>query len=130
MTEKELILVGTWVGAWLFAIVLLLAAVFSVNYRLNETHLMITVLGIPVRRIRIRDIRHMGTEPKIWAERWYNTLLPSSRRLVIRRKRGLVFRTLIITPKNPYIIMHDLEKAKERLKSMEAGSRRAEVSRV
>ena len=67
----------------------------------------------------------MGTETKVWAERWYNTLSPVNRRLVIRRKSGLLFKTLIITPRNPYLLMHELEQAKERLKAAESKPHRA-----
>lgn len=120
MTEQLIIKLAIWLGAWLGTVALLVLIFLSINYRQTETHLVITLLGIPVRRIRIREIRHMGTDPKFWAERWYNTFSPLNRRLVIRRKSGLFARTLIITPRNPYQMMHDLEKAKEKLKAAEA----------
>jgi hypothetical protein len=120
MNEQLVIRIATYVGAWLGCIALLALLFFSINYRTTPTHLVITLLGIPVRRIRIREIRHMGTEPKVWAERWYNTFSPVNRRLVIRRKSGLFFKTLIITPRNPYLLMHELEQAKDRLKSAES----------
>lgn len=119
MTEQSMVELATALGIWIGAIALLALVFFSINYRITKTRLLITILGIPIRSIRIRDIRHMGTEPKAWAERWYNTLTPANRRLVIRRKSGLLCKTVIVTPKNPYHLMHDLEKAKSRIKAEE-----------
>lgn len=126
MNNEQLVLkIAMVVGVWLGSLLLVLMMFYSVSYKITEKHLVIRVLGIPIRWIRIRDIRHMGTDSKVWAERWYNTFSPLNRRLVIRRKKGLLCRTLIITPKNPYAVMNDLEKAKEKLKAEEAKSQSA-----
>ena len=119
MIDGTLIKLGIVLGAWLGLVFLALVLFYSTGYRLTPTHLVITVLRIPVRRIRIRDIRHMGTETRGWAERYYNTLSPVGRRLVIRRKHGLLSRTLIITPVNPFGLMHDIQAAKDKLKASE-----------
>lgn len=116
MTDVTLWKMATVLGIWLGSLLVAMALFKSVGYRLTETHLLITVLGIPIRRIRIQDIRHMGFEPRGWAERWYNTFTPVGRRLVIRRRKGLVSKTLIITPQNPFGLMHDIQKAKDKLK--------------
>ncbi|HAM71779.1 MAG TPA: hypothetical protein DCM86_09065 [Verrucomicrobiales bacterium] len=129
MNEQLMIKIAEYVGAWLGGVLLIVLLLFSINYRITETHLLITLFGLPIRRIKIRDIRHMGTETKGWAERWYNTLSPLNRRLVIRRKSGLLFKTMIITPRNPYLVMHDLEQAKQRLKAAEAGGAPRPTSR-
>lgn len=119
MTEQLIIKLAIWVGAWLGTVAVLVLIFLSINYRITATRLIITLLGIPIRCIRIRDIRHMGTDSKFWAERYYNTFTPLNRRLVIRRRTGLLSRTLIITPRNPHQMMHDLQKAKELLKAAE-----------
>ena len=119
MNEQNIAKLTTGLGIWIGGLVLLAILFFSVNYRVTPTRLWITILGIPIRSIRIRDIRHMGTDPKLWAERWYNTLSPENRRLVIRRKHGILCRTMILTPKNPYVLMHELEQAKDVIKAGE-----------
>lgn len=111
------------IAIWLGLILLPYLLMKSVNYRLTESHLVITLMGIPVRRVRIRDIRHMDTDAHGVAERWYNTLSSSRARLVIHRKKGWPFRTIIITPKNPFGMMHDLQKAKEKNKATEGAIR-------
>ena len=130
INEELIIKIAEYVGAWLGCLLLIVFLLFTINYRITETHLVITLLRIPIRWIRIRDIRHMGTEPKGWAERWYNTLAPLHRRLTIRRKSGIFFKTLVITPKNPYLVMHDLEAARRKLKAIEAESRARPSSRA
>lgn len=125
MTEQNALKLATILGIWIGGITLLALMFFSVNYRVTATRLWITIFGIPIRCIRIRDIRHMGTDPKVWAERWYNTLSPENRRLVIRRKHGILCRTMILTPKNPYVLMHELEKAKDKLKEEEKSTHSA-----
>ncbi len=119
MSEQALIKLAIWVGVWVGSLVVLFGLFFSIRYKLSATHLRITVLGIPVRWFRIRDIRQMTTEPKFWAERWYNTLTPEGRHLAIRRKHGLIWKTVILTPENPFVLMHELEKAKAKLKAAE-----------
>lgn len=119
MTEQNAFKLATALGIWIGGVTVLALMFFSINYRVTAKRLWITILGIPIRCIRIRDIRHMGTDPKVWAERWYNTLSPDNRRLVIRRKHGILCRTMILTPKNPYVLMHELEKAKDKLKEEE-----------
>ncbi|MBI1842070.1 MAG: hypothetical protein HYR88_14625 [Verrucomicrobia bacterium] len=124
MSDPSSARLAMWVGGWLAGLLVAFLLIKSVNYRMTERHLVITLAGIPVRRIRIRDIRHMDTEPRGFAERWYNTLAPSRSRLVIHRRKGWPCRTLIITPKNPFGMMHELQKAKEKLKAAEASAGR------
>lgn len=115
--------VAIGIGVWLGGLLLIYLLVKSVSYRVTETHLVIHLLWIPVRRISIREIRHMGTEHQGFSERWYNTFRPARTRLVIHRKRGWPSRILIITPKNTFVMMHDLQQAKDRLKAAEAGTK-------
>jgi hypothetical protein len=73
----------------------------AIGYRLTPTHLKVTWFGIPVRRVRLDNIRHIGNKPVTWAERWGSAPFDPGRLLVIRRKRGL-FKNLVITPARPY----------------------------
>lgn len=57
------------IAIWLGLILLPYLLMKSVNYRLTESQLVITPMGIPVRRVRIRDIRHMDTDAHGVAER-------------------------------------------------------------
>ena len=103
-------------------IILTVAAVFasaglvlwsasSIRYHVTSTHLKITWLGVPVRRIRLDDIKRVGTRPAVWAERWPSTLRNNGRLLVIRRRSGWL-RSLVITPKYPFEFRNELEQAR------------------
>ena len=90
---------------------LLLWSAASIRYRVTATHLQVFWLGLPVRWVRLRDIKHIGNRPVFWAERWPNTLWDSRRMLVIRRRHGL-FKNLVITPKYPFEFKTTLEQAR------------------
>lgn len=91
---------------------LLLWSAFTIRYRITPTHLKITWLGLTVRRLRLDDIKRVGTSPVVWAERWPNTLRGGSRLLVIRRRSGWL-RSLVITPKYPFEFRNELELARK-----------------
>jgi hypothetical protein len=91
---------------------LLLCSAFTIGYHITPTHLKITWLGLPVRRIRLDDIKRIGTRPVIWAERWPNTLRNNGRLLVIRRRSGWL-RSLVITPEYPFEFRNELEQARK-----------------
>jgi len=80
---------------------LVFLSIRAIGYRLSPTHLKVTWFGIPVRRVRLDNIRHIGNKPVAWAERWGSAPLDPGRLLVIRRKRGL-FKNFVITPARPY----------------------------
>src|ERR1051325_11629641 len=90
---------------------LLLWSAKGIRYRVTVTHLQVTWLGMPLRWLRLRDIKHIGSRPVFWAERWPNTLFDGRRMLVIHRRRGL-FKHFIITPQYPFEFKATLEKAR------------------
>jgi len=89
---------------------LLLWSAATIRYRVTERHLRISWLGLPLRWVRLENIKHVGNRPVFWAERWPSALFDSHRMLVIRRRRGL-FRNLVITPKYPFEFKALLERA-------------------
>jgi hypothetical protein len=107
--QRQLCLVSLGVFA---ATGLLTWSITSIRYRITAKRLLVTWLGLPVRWIRLENIKHIGTRPGFWTERWPNVLFENGRTLVIRRKRGLV-RSLLITPKYPFEFKASLELARE-----------------
>ena len=91
---------------------LLLWSATTIRYRVTERHLRISWLGLPLRWVRLENIKHVGNRPVFWAERWPSVLFDSRRMLVIRRRRGL-FRNLVITPQYPFEFKAALERASQ-----------------
>ena len=89
---------------------LVLLVIRSIRYRVTVTHLKVYLLGIPIRRVRLDDIRHIGNKPVRWAERWASAPFDVGRLLVVRRKRGL-FKNFVITPSRPYEFRFSLYQA-------------------
>ena len=89
---------------------LLGALASQLRYVLTERHLKVTLFGLCLRRIRLRDIDNVSKRQAHWAEKWYCTLKPTHRMLVIRRRRGW-FKDFVITPKNRYVCKAELERA-------------------
>lgn len=83
------------------------------DYRITQNHLEVTWLGILIRKIRLSDIESVSKRRKRWAENWRNTWRPRHRRLVIRRKTGLL-KEFVITPAYRYEFRNRLETAVER----------------
>src|SRR5262245_25798340 len=106
--QTQILLVGLVVFA---ATGLLLWSVTSIRYQITTTHLKVTWMGVPVRWLRLEDIKHVRARPVTWAERWPNVLFDNGRTLIIRRHRGLV-RNFLITPKYPYEFKATLEQAR------------------
>jgi hypothetical protein len=102
------------IGGVLVGSTLGVMAVLAINYRVTARYLQVTWLRIPIRSVRLDHIRNIGTTPVFWAERWPNTFSVGNRCLVIR-KRGWLFRHLIITPKNPFVFRAELVRARERV---------------
>src|SRR5213592_2854180 len=88
----------------------------QLRYVLTGRHLKVTLFGLCLRRIRLAYIETVSKRQAHWAEKWYNTLKPSHRILVIRRRRGC-FKDFIITPKNRYVFKAELEQALAKLKA-------------
>ena len=93
-------------------VIVLLCSIITIHYHITSTHLKITWLGIPVRWLRLDDIKYVSTKRCFWAERWYNTLFVSNRLLVIHRRKGL-YKAFIITPKNPFVFKAELYQARK-----------------
>lgn len=89
---------------------LLLWSATTIRYRVTEHHLRISWLGVPMRWVRLSNIKHVSNRPVFWAERWPSALFDSRRMLVIRRRRG-IFKNLVITPQYPFEFKAALEKA-------------------
>jgi hypothetical protein len=95
---------------------LLVALASRLRYVLTGRHLKVTLFGVCLRRIRLADIDSVSKRQGHWAEKWFNTLKPSHRMLVIRRPRGW-FKEFIITPKNRYVFKAELEQALAKVKA-------------
>jgi hypothetical protein len=87
-------------------------SVTTIRYHITGTHLKVTWLGLPVRWIPLGNIKHVGTRPEFWSERWPNVLFDTGRTLVIHRYDGW-FKSFLITPKYPFQFKASLEQARE-----------------
>jgi uncharacterized protein (UPF0248 family) len=96
------------------------ALLLRVRYAVTSTHLRVTLFGLCLRRIRLSDIERISKRQSGLAEKWYNSLHPAHRILVIRRRRGLL-KEFIITPKNRYTFKAELERAMARLSPLGEG---------
>ena len=94
------------------AVIALLAA--FLRYRVTETDLEIRWLFLPLRRIRLREIKFVSTRPVWYSEKWYNTLRLRSRRLIIYRRNGSL-RPVSISPRSPFVLKAELDAAIERV---------------
>jgi hypothetical protein len=96
------LLVAAFVLVWLLR---------YIDYRISPTHLKIKLLGLTLRRVSLDAIESVSKRRGSGlAEHWWNTLKPSHRMLIIRRKRGLI-RNLVITPRNRYTFRTELVRA-------------------
>jgi hypothetical protein len=84
----------------------------QLRYRITDKHLKVLLFGLPLRRVRLTNIEHVGKRRTGWGEHWWNTWRPFRRKLVIRRRRGL-FKDFIITPPFRYEFKTELERAIE-----------------
>jgi hypothetical protein len=89
------------------------------RYAITDRHLKVTLFGLCLRRVRLSDVEHVSKRQTHPAEKWYNTLRPAHRMLVIRRRRGWL-KDFIITPKNRYVFKAELERALGNLASGKA----------
>jgi hypothetical protein len=107
-----------------FAVLLLLGTIATgglgvlltlrLRYVITGRHLKVTLFGFCLRRISLSDIECVSKRQSNRAEKWHNTLRPSHRVLVVRRRRGW-FKDFVITPKNRYVFKTELEGAIDRL---------------
>lgn len=91
-------------------ILAILLIVPTIRYRLTHRNLLITVLGIPVRWVSLKNIRYISDYVKDVSEPWPNTFNSNGRQLFIRKHRGL-FRSLFITPQKRFVFKAEIEKA-------------------
>jgi len=96
-------------------LVLLILSVVTVRYRITQRFMVILWLGMPVRWVRLSNIKQITVQRLIWTERWFNSLTPGNRYLLIEKNFGLLFRHLSITPKNHMVFKADLERARSQL---------------
>jgi hypothetical protein len=88
----------------------------KIQYRIGSKHLKISCLGLTLRRIDLTDIKRISKRKPSegFAEYWYSTTRPKHRTLAIQRHSGLR-KTVMITPRNRYVFMSDLQNAIKRV---------------
>ncbi len=95
--------------------VVLVFSVVTIRYRITKCHLVISWLGIPVRWMRLKNIKQITVQRIFWAEKWFNSLSPGNRYLLIEKNFGLLFKNMAITPKNHMVFKAELERARRLL---------------
>ncbi|MBI1178131.1 hypothetical protein GC207_11915 [bacterium] len=98
------------VSGLIVLVVAVLVLIPLIRYRITHHWLLITLFGIPIRWVSLKNIRYVTDHAKEFAESWPNTHSPKARILFIRKRRGL-FRTLKITPLKRFVFKAELEKA-------------------
>ena len=111
MTSEQ---IGLVVLGWLTFVALMMGSIKLLNYKVTARHLVVTWCGIPVRRIRLDDIKFISTKPGKWAEKWYNTARTRNRLLVMHRRSGW-FKDFAISPRSPYVFKAELDRARRAL---------------
>jgi hypothetical protein len=111
MTQEQ---VGFVVLGWLTFVALMMGSIKLINYKVTTRHLVVTWCGIPVRRIRLDDIKFISTRPGKWAEKWYNTARTRNRLLVMHRRSGWL-KDFAISPRSPYVFKAELDRARRAL---------------
>lgn len=87
----------------------------QIHYRIGSRHLKILCGGLTLRRIELTGIKRISKrEPKGLAEYWTSTFKLSHRMLTIERSSGLR-RYIVITPRNRYVFLADLQNAIKRV---------------
>lgn len=86
----------------------------QLHYRIGSRHLKILCVGVTLRRIPLADIKRVSKRrPKGLAEYWSSTFKLSHRMLTIERSAG-IRRYIVITPRNRYVFLADLQNAIKR----------------
>lgn len=81
-----------------------------IRYRIGRRHVFITLLGVPLRWISLRNIRYISDHTRDRYESWANVYCRKNRSLFIRKRSGF-FRSVHITPAKRFVFKADLEKA-------------------
>ena len=95
---------------WIVVCGVLILFSTRLRYSIRRRHFRVTLFGVCLRRVALRNIESVSKRRSGWVEKWFNTLQPSHRVLYLRRRRGL-FRDFGITPRNRYAFRVELEKA-------------------
>lgn len=103
---------------WFFAMLALLGSglflMTQVRYRIGSKALKIQLFGLVIRKIPLEDIEHVSKRhPRGWTENWRNTFRTAHRMLTIERRAGLC-KYVLITPRNRYVFMSELQNAVKR----------------
>jgi len=106
-----------WIGITAITLVLLAFLIpRRIRYRIGKDSLEILLFGLPVRCILLNNIDAVSKKHTPWAEQWWSTWRPHRRRLLIRRRKGIL-KNVVITPKYRYQFKAELERAvSQRLK--------------
>ena len=91
-------------------VVMYVALRVRLDYRISRGRLEVRLFGVRLRRIALDDVDRISKYHDGWAENWSNTFRPRKRRLVLRRKSGLL-REFVITPEYRYVFKRKLKKA-------------------
>ena len=100
-------------GGLLLLLLLYCVHRYFYEYRIGQRALVITWLGIPVRRIPYTDIESVSKRREGKAENWSSTWRHRHRILVIRRRGGW-YREILVTPLYRYEFRCRLESAMAR----------------
>ena len=74
-----------------------LGAMLSLRYWITETKIQIRILGIPVRKIKLRDIAEIKKGKAMLGENWA-VPFPGREMVVITKKKGLIKNINITSP--------------------------------
>ena len=102
-----LIVVAAWLGLIALGVFLLL----RINYRVGAKYFIVTLLGIPIRWVRLDNIRSIHPLHVRFSEKWHNKIFHKNDRiLVIQKRRGLL-KHLEITPEQRFVFKAELDRA-------------------
>jgi hypothetical protein len=88
----------------------------KLQYRIGSKQLKIQCFGVTLRTIDYADIKRISKRrPSRMTEDWSNTLKNSHRLLAIQRLSG-IRKFVVISPRNRYIFLADLQNAIKRAK--------------
>ena len=107
------------IGGWILLLILLALLKIATRYRVGPKHLIVSVLGLPVRRIRLDNIRYLTTQRVRFAERWHNQVFVKPQTVLVVRKRRGLFKNLVITPHQRHLFMAEINRARDGLVASE-----------
>ena len=92
-------------------ILLFLASVGTIAYRITDSSLDVRILGWAIRRVRLSDIEEVHRRGALIHENWSSLKFWNS--VTIRRRTGLL-RNFVISPDDPDRFVERLEEAVRR----------------